>query len=146
MSLTLEQIKEQIIEKKKDLEVLRQMQVEAETKDVLGQFQEGHYYELHTGECTKVYFKFTKENVWIQDMTGTVGYTGQNAVVLDHCIEYIITRTSVTKGIVTHKLLSLDCFVGDRMNPNSVREITKEEIEEIVKDIIKYSQSLIEEK
>ena len=144
MALTLEQIKEQIEEKKKDLEALRQMQVEAESKDVLGQFQEGHYYELYIGECTKVYFKFTKKNIWVQDMEGTVGYTGQNAVVLDYCIEYIITRTSVTKGIVTHKLLSLDCFVSSWLSSDPIREITKEEFEEIVKDVIKSLQNLFE--
>ena len=145
MALTLEQIREQIEEKKKDLEVLRQMQIETESKYLLTQFQEGHYYELYTGECTKVYFKYTKENVWVQDMEGTVGYTGQNAVVLDHCIEYIITRTSTTKGVVTHKLISLDCFVSSWLSSGPIREITKEEFEETVKDVIKSLQNLIEE-
>ena len=145
MALTLEQIREQIIEKKKDLEVLRQMQVEAESKDVLSQFQEGHYYELYTGECTKVYFKYTKENVLVQDMEGTVRYTGQDAIVIHHCIEHIITRTSMTKGIVIHKLLPLNCFVSSWLGSDPIQEITKEEFEETVKDVIECSQSLIEE-
>ena len=146
MALTLEQIKDQIIEKKKDLEVLRQMQVEAESKYLLTQLQEGHYYELYTGECTKVYFKYTKENVWVQDMEGTVGYTGQDAIAIHHCIEHVNTRTSMTNSVITHKLLSLDCFVGSWMNSNPIREITKEEFEETVEDVIECSQNLIEEK
>lgn len=116
------------------LEELREQKAKLETEKLLRDFEDGEYYRLDDrGGCLSYYFRYSKGNFHVQDMTGTVGYTGENDVIISHGLKVFATRTQYQAGFFHSLYLHLSYF-----NNLSIRKIDVEEYKRECEDIIKY--------
>ena len=124
---------EQIEKVHGELESLREQKAKLETEKLLRDFEEGEYYRLEDRGGLSYYFKYSKSNLHVQDMTGTVGYMGENDVVISHGLKVFATRTQYQAGFFHSLYLPLSCFRN-----LSVSKIDAEEFKDYCEQIIKY--------
>lgn len=130
---TIKSVEEELEKTYKKLESLREQKAKLETEK-LKDFEEGEYYRLDDRDgCLSYYFKYSERNFHVQDMTGTVGYTGENDVVISHGLKVFATRTQYQAGFFHTLYLPLSCF-----HSLSVSKIDAEEFKECCEQIIKY--------
>lgn len=116
------------------LEALREQKAKLETEELLKDFEEGEYYRLDDRDgCLSYYFKYSERNFRVHDMAKTVGYTGENDVIISHGIKVFTTRTQYQAGFFHSLYLPLSCFRN-----LSVSKIDAEEYKECCEQIIKY--------
>lgn len=118
------------------LESLREQKVKLETEKLLKDnvFEEGKYYRLDDRDgCLSYYFKYSERNFRVHDMTKTVGYTGENDVIISHGLKVFTTRTQYQAGFFHSLYLHLSCFRN-----LSVSKIDAEEFKECCEQVIKY--------
>ena len=116
------------------LEELREQKAKLETEKLLRDFEDGEYYRLDDrGGCLSYYFRYSKGNFHVHDMTGTVGYTGENDVIISHGLKVFATRAQYQAGFFHSLYLHLSYF-----NNLSVRKIGAEEFNRQCEQIIKY--------
>ena len=131
---TIKSVEEEFEKTYEKLESLREQKAKLETEKLLKDFEEGEYYRLDDRDgCLSYYFKYSKSNLHVQDMTGTVGYTGENDVVISHGLKVFATRTQYQAGFFHALYLPLSCF-----RSLSVSKIDAEEYKECCEQIIKY--------
>ena len=131
---TIKSVEEELEKTYKKLESLREQKAKLETETSLKDFEEGEYYRLDDRDgCLSYYFKYSKSNLYVQDMTGTVGYAGENDVVISHGLKVFATRTQYQAGFFHSLYLPLSCFYN-----LSVSKIDAEEFKECCEQIIKY--------
>lgn len=131
---TIKSVEEELEKTYEKLGVLREQKAKLETEKLLKDFEEGEYYRLEDqGGCLSYYFKYSKSNLYVQDMTGTVGYTGENDVIISHGLKVFATRTQYQAGFFHALYLPLSCF-----HSLSVSKIDAEEFKECCEQIIKY--------
>ena len=131
---TIKSVEEELEKTYKKLESLREQKAKLETETSLKDFEEGEYYRLDDRDgCLSYYFKYSKSNLYVQDMTGTVGYTGENDVIISHGLKVFATRTQYQAGFFHSLYLPLSCF-----HSLSVSKIDAEEYKECCEQIIKY--------
>ena len=119
-----------------ELEILREQKANLETEKLLKDFEDGEYYRLDDrGGCLTYYFKYSKSNFHVQDMTGTVGYTGENDVIISHGLKVFATRAQYQAGFFHSLYLHLSYF-----HNLSVRKIEAEEFNRHCEQIIKYAE------
>ena len=119
------------------LESLREQKVKLENEKLLKDnvFEEGEYYRLDDRDgCLSYYFKYSERNFRVHDMTKTVGYTGENDVVISHGLKVFTTRTQYQAGFFHSLYLPLSCFLN-----LSVSRIDAEEFKDCCEQIIKYA-------
>lgn len=125
---------EQIEKAHGELESLREQKAKLEAEKLLGDFEEGEYYRLDDRDgCLSYYFKYSERNFHVHDMTKTVGYTGENDVVISHGLKVFATRTQYQAGFFHSLYLPLSCFRN-----LSVSKIDAEEFKDYCEQIIKY--------
>ena len=131
---TIKSVEEELEKTYEKLESLREQKAKLETEKLLKDFEEGEYYRLDDRDgCLSYYFKYSKSNLHVQDMTGTVGYTGENDVVISHGLKVFATRTQYQAGFFHALYLPISCFRN-----LSVSKIDAEEYKECCEQIIKY--------
>lgn len=131
---TIKSVEEELEKTYEKLESLREQKAKLETEKLLKDFEEGEYYRLEDrGGCLSYYFKYSKSNLYVQDMTGTVGYTGENDVIISHGLKEFATRTQYQAGFFHALYLPLSCFRN-----LSVSKIDAEEYKECCEQIIEY--------
>ena len=130
----IKSVEEELEKTYEKLKSLREQKAKLETEKLLKDFEEGEYYRLDDRDgCLSYYFKYSKSNLYVQDMTGTVGYTGENDVVVSHGLKVFATRTRYQAGFFHALYLPLSCF-----HSLSVSKIDAEEFKECCEQIIKY--------
>ena len=93
------EVDKQMDKLQKELKCLREQKAKFETEEALKSFEDGEYYRLDDrGGCLSYYFKYSKSNFHVQDMTGTVGYTGENDVIISHGLKVFATRAQYQAG------------------------------------------------
>lgn len=116
------------------LESLREQKAKLETEELVKDFEEGEYYRLDDRDgCLSYYFKYSEGNFHVQDMTGTVGYTGENDVIISRGLKVFATRTQYQVGFFHSLHLHLSYFRN-----LSVSKIDAEEYKECCEQIIEY--------
>ena len=116
------------------LKSLREQKAKLETEKLLKDFEEGEYYRLEDqGGCLSYYFKYSERNFHVHDMTGTIGYSGENDVVISYGLKVFATRTQYQAGFFHSLYLPLSCFYN-----LSVSKIDAEEFKDYCEQIIKY--------
>ena len=131
---TIKSVEEEFEKTYEKLESLREQKAKLETEKLLKDFEEGEYYRLDDRDgCLSYYFKYSKSNLHVQDMTGTVGYIGENDVVISHGLKVFATRTQYQAGFFHALYLPISCFRN-----LSVNKIDAEEYKECCEQIIKY--------
>lgn len=126
------EIENKIMDLYKKVSELREQKARFETEEIVSSFEEGKYYRL-SYNCESYYFKYTKENLRVQDMEGTVGYDGKNKIIIQHGLKFFATRACYYAGIFHTVYISISDF--EVMN---IREITEEEYKEECNQVIKY--------
>lgn len=130
----IKSVEEELEKTHEKLESLKEQKAKLETEKLLKDFEEGEYYRLEDrGGCLSYYFKYSKSNLYVQDMTKTVGYMGENDVVISHGLKVFATRTQYQAGFFHALYLPLSCF-----HSLSVSKIDAEEFKECCEQIIKY--------
>lgn len=130
----IKSVEEELEKTHEKLEALREQKAKLETEELLKDFEEGEYYRLEDrGGCLSYYFKYSKSNLHVQDMTGTVGYTGENDVIISHGLKVFTTRTQYQAGFFHSLYLHLSYF-----HNLSVSKIDAEEFKDYCEQIIKY--------
>ena len=131
---TIKSVEEELEKTHEKLEALREQKAKLETEELLKDFEEGEYYRLDDRDgCLSYYFKYSERNFHVHDMTGTVGYTGGNDVVISHGLKVFATRTQYQAGFFHALYLPLSCF-----HSLSVSKIDAEEFKECCEQVIKY--------
>lgn len=131
---TIKSVEEELEKTYKKLESLREQKAKLETEELLKDFEEGEYYRLDDRDgCLSYYFKYSERNFHVHDMTGTVGYAGENDVVISHGLKVFATRTQYQAGFFHALYLPLSCFRN-----LSVSKIDAEEFKECCEQVIKY--------
>ena len=117
-----------------ELESLREQKAKLETEELVKDFEEGEYYRLDDRDgCLSYYFKYSEGNFHVHDMTKTVGYTGENDVIISHGLKEFATRTQYQVGFFHVLYLPLSYFRN-----LSVSKIDAEEYKECCEQIIEY--------
>ena len=130
----IKSVEEELEKTHEKLESLKEQKAKLETEKLLKDFEEGEYYRLEDrGGCLSYYFKYSKSNLYVQDMTKTVGYMGENDVVISHGLKVFATRTQYQAGFFHALYLPLSCF-----HSLSVSKIDAEEFKDYCEQIIKY--------
>ena len=130
----IKSVEEELEKTYEKLGALREQKAKLETENLLKDFEEGEYYRLDDRDgCLSYYFKYSERNFHVQDMTKTVGYTGENDVVISHGLKVFATRTQYQAGFFHALYLPLSCF-----RSLSVSKIDVEEYKECCEQIIKY--------
>lgn len=132
----IKSVEEELEKTHEKLEVLREQKVKLETEKLLKDnvFEEGEYYRLDDRDgCLSYYFKYSERNFRVHDMTKTVGYTGENDVIISHGLKVFTTRTQYQAGFFHSLYLPLSCFLN-----LSVSKIDAEEFKECCEQVIKY--------
>lgn len=131
---TIKSVEEELEKTYEKLKSLREQKAKLETEKLLKDFEEGEYYRLEDRDgCLSYYFKYSKSNLHVQDMTGTVGYMGENDVIISHGLKVFTTRTQYQAGFFHSLYLPLSCFYN-----LSVSKIDAEEFKDYCEQIIKY--------
>lgn len=130
----IKSVEEELEKTYEKLKSLREQKAKLETEKLLKDFEEGEYYRLEDRDgCLSYYFRYTKGNFEVRDMTGTVGYTGENDVIISHGLKIFATRTQYQAGFFHSLYLPLSCFYN-----LSVSKIDAEEFKDYCEQIIKY--------
>lgn len=130
----IKSVEEEIEKTYEKLEALREQKAKLETEELLKDFEEGEYYRLDDRDgCLSYYFKYSERNFHVHDMAGTVGYAGENDVVISHGLKVFATRTQYQAGFFHALYLPLSCFLN-----LSVSKIDAEEFKECCEQVIKY--------
>ena len=130
----IKSVEEELEKTQEKLETLREQKAKLETEKLLWDFEEGEYYRLDDqGGCLSYYFKYSERNFHVHDMTKTVGYTGENDVIISHGLKVFTTRTQYQAGFFHSLYLPLSCFLN-----LSVSKIDAEEFKECCEQVIKY--------
>ena len=132
----IKSVEEELEKTHEKLESLREQKVKLETEKLLneGFFEEGEYYRLDDRDgCLSYYFKYSERNFRVHDMAKTVGYTGENDVIISHGLKVFTTRTQYQAGFFHSLYLPLSCFLN-----LSVSKIDAEEFKECCEQVIKY--------
>ena len=132
----IKRVEEELEKTHEKLESLREQKAKLETEKLLrdGVFEEGEYYRLDDRDgCLSYYFKYSERNFRVHDMTKTVGYTGENDVIISHGLKVFTTRTQYQAGFFHSLYLPLSCFLN-----LSVSKIDAEEFKECCEQVIKY--------
>lgn len=108
------------------IENLRKKKLEHQINDIFAGMEEGKYYytEIHS---SYYYFKYTKDNVFLQDGEGTVGYDGDNWLIIEDAIYSFTTRTSRVIGFQNHVVLHASAFNPNSICPSKFFEVSEEE-------------------
>ena len=131
---TIKSVEEELEKTHEKLEALREQKAKLEAEELLKDFEEGEYYRLDDRDgCLSYYFKYSERNFHVHDMTKTVGYTGENGVVISHGLKEFATRTQYQAGFFHALYLPLSCFRN-----LSVSKIDAEEFKECCEQVIKY--------
>lgn len=131
---TIKSVEEELEKTYEKLEALREQKAKLETEELLKDFEEGEYYRLDDrGGCLSYYFKYSERNFRVHDMAKTVGYTGENDVIISHGLKVFTTRTQYQAGFFHSLYLPLSCFLN-----LSVSKIDAEEFKECCEQVIKY--------
>lgn len=131
---TIKSVEEEIEKTYEKLKALREQKAKLETEELLKDFEEGEYYRLNDRDgCLSYYFKYSERNFHVHDMAGTVGYAGENDVVISHGLKVFATRTQYQAGFFHALYLPLSCF-----RSLSVSKIDAEEFKDYCEQIIKY--------
>lgn len=118
------------------LNELRVQKAKLETEKMLKDFEDGEYYRLYDqGGCLTYYFRYSKDNFHVQDMAGTVGYVGENDVIISHGLRVFATRTQYQVGFFHSLQLHLSNFYN-----LSIRKIGAEEFHSHCEQIMKYAE------
>ena len=130
----IKSVEEELEKTHEKLEALREQKAKLETENLLKDFEEGEYYRLDDRDgCLSYYFKYSERNFHVHDMTKTVGYTGENDVIISHGLKVFATRTQYQAGFFHALYLPLSCF-----HSLSVSKIDAEEFKDHCEQIIKY--------
>lgn len=130
----IKSVEEEIEKTYEKLEALREQKAKLETEELLKDFEEGECYRLDDRDgCLSYYFKYSERNFHVHDMTKTVGYTGENDVIISHGLKVFTTRTQYQAGFFHSLYLPLSCF-----RRLSVSKIDAEEFKDYCEQIIKY--------
>lgn len=132
----IKSVEEELEKTHEKLESLREQKAKLETEKLLrdGVFEEGEYYRLDDRDgCLSYYFKYSERNFRVHDMAKTVGYTGENDVIISHGLKVFTTRTQYQVGFFHSLYLPLSCFLN-----LSVSKIDAEEFKECCEQVIKY--------
>ena len=130
----IKSVEEELEKTQEKLEALREQKAKLEAEKLLGDFEEGGYYELDDRDgCLSYYFKYSERNFHVHDMTKTVGYMGENDVVISHGLKVFATRTQYQAGFFHSLYLPLSCFRN-----LSVSKIDAEEFKDHCEQVIKY--------
>lgn len=131
---TIKSVEEELEKTYEKLKSLREQKAKLETEELLKDFEEGEYYRLDDRDgCLSYYFKYSERNFHVHDMAGTVGYAGENDVVISHGLKVFATRTQYQAGFFHALYLPLSCFLN-----LSVSKIDAEEFKECCEQVIKY--------
>ena len=121
-------------EVQEELRALREQKAKLETEELVKSFEENKYYRLDDRCCCETYyFQYSASNFQVQDMTGTVGYDGENKIVIHHGLKVFATRASFAAGMFHTAYISLSEF--GRME---LKEISKEAFERECNEIVEY--------
>lgn len=130
----IKSVEEELEKTQEKLEALREQKAKLEAEELLKDFEEGEYYRLDDRDgCLSYYFKHSERNFHVHDMTKTVGYTGENDVIISHGLKVFATRTQYQAGFFHALYLPLSCFRN-----LSVSKIDAEEFKECCEQVIKY--------
>lgn len=130
----IKSVEEELEKTQEKLEALREQKAKLEAEKLLGDFEEGEYYRLDDRDgCLSYYFKYSERNFHVHDMTKTVGYMGENDVVISHGLKEFATRTQYQAGFFHSLYLPLSCFRN-----LSVSKIDAEEFKDHCEQVIKY--------
>ena len=130
----IKSVEEELEKTQEKLEALREQKAKLEAEKLLGDFEEGEYYRLDDRDgCLSYYFKYSERNFHVHDMTKTVGYMGENDVVISHGLKVFTTRTQYQAGFFHSLYLPLSCF-----HSLSVSKIDVEEFKDLCEEIVKY--------
>ena len=131
---TIKSVEEELEKTYEKLDTLREQKAKLETENLLKDFEEGEYYRLDDRDgCLSYYFKYSKSNFHVHDMTKTVGYVGENDVIISHGLKVFATRTQYQAGFFHSLYLPLSCF-----HSLSVSKIDAEEFKDNCEQVIKY--------
>lgn len=131
---TIKSVEEELEKTYGKLESLREQKAKLETEELLKDFEEGEYYRLDDRDgCLSYYFKYSERNFHVHDMTRTVGYTGENDVIISHGLKVFTTRTQYQVGFFHSLYLPLSCF-----HNLSISKIDAEEFKDYCEQIIRY--------
>ena len=131
---TIKSVEEELEKTQEKLDTLREQKAKLETENLLKDFEEGEYYRLDDRDgCLSYYFKYSERNFHVHDMTKTVGYTGENDVIISHGLKVFATRTQYQAGFFHALYLPLSCF-----HNLSVSKIDAEEFKDNCEQVIKY--------
>ena len=131
----IKSVEEELEKTQEKLEALREQKAKLEAENLLKDFEEGEYYRLEDRDgCLSYYFKYSESNLHVQDMTGTVRYTGENDVIISHGLKVFATRTQYQVGFFHSLYLPLSCFRN-----LSVSKIDAEEFKDHCEQVIKYA-------
>lgn len=116
------------------IENLRRKKIEYQINDIFAGMEEGKYYytEIHS---SYYYFKYTKDNVFLQDGEGTVGYDGDNWLIIEDAVHTLTTRTSRVIGFQNHVVLHASAFNPNGICPSKFFEMSEEEFFDEIKGI-----------
>lgn len=107
--MKLEEVNNKISALEAEISELKETKRSLEEEKALGSFEENKFYRLHYS-CESIYFKYTKDNLYVLDMEGTVGYTGNNCVFIKEGIKTFITRATYETGIFSSLYIPLPKF------------------------------------
>lgn len=131
---TIKSVEDELEKTHERIKSLREQKAKLETEELLKDFEEGEYYRLDDRDgCLSYYFKYSERNFHVHDMAGTVGYAGENDVVISHGLKVFATRTQYQAGFFHALYLPLSCF-----RSLSVSKIDAEEFKECCEQVIKY--------
>ena len=116
------------------IENLKKKKIEYQISDIFAGMEEGKYYYT---QCSSsyYYFKYTKDNVFLQDGEGTVGYDGDNWLIIENAIYFHSTRTSYSVGLQRHLVLHASAFNPNSICPSKFIEMDEEAFFDRIKDL-----------
>lgn len=130
----IKSVEEELEKTQEKLDTLREQKAKLETENLLKDFEEGEYYRLDDRDgCLSYYFKYSERNFHVHDMTKTVGYIGENDVIISHGLKVFTTRTQYQAGFFHALYLPLSCF-----HRLSVSKIDAEEFKDYCEQVVKY--------
>lgn len=136
----ISEVDKRMNEVQEELRALREQKAKLETEEMLKNLEEDEYYRLDDrGGCLSYYFRYSKSNFHVQDMTGTVGYTGENDVIISHGLKVFATRAQYQVGFFHSLYLHLSYVHNCQLV-----KIDKEDFDQECSQIVEYVNREIE--
>lgn len=136
----VESINANISQLQKDIEELRKQKIRLLSEKIFKSLEEGKYYRVGSNSCKYYLFKYTKDNVSLVDMTGTVGHSDGDIVInIRQGISCYLTRTQYH---VT--FFNGDNFMLSDFSKYSIEETDKEQYLNFYKEIIDQANKIKE--